>query len=241
MQGRRLPRLLCPALAAGLFACSEPPPEPAKEAPPAEPAEPAIGPIGSFGDYVAPISAPLDTVAQLAEWTPGSDAWNVAAIPLRDRPPADAPGSPWVPEAQNPAIKLIHCHDMMGGYVPTLDQNPQGVANSNIYNFNYWQYVDTFIYFSHHRVTIPPPGWTNAAHRSGVRLLGTFITGTTDVKEVLALVEEPSPGEFVMVDKLVEMAEYYGFDGWFFNIETKLPYMTPVCDACDKLARFIDS
>lgn len=242
MKGRLL-RLVCSVLVAGLAACSEAPPEPAKQAPPVEPPppEPAIGPIGSFGEYMAPATVPLDSVAELAQWTPGSDAWNVAAIPLRERPPADAPASPWSPEAQNPEIKLIHCHDMMGGYVPTLDKNPQGVDNNNIYNFNYWQYVDTFVYFSHHRVTIPPPGWTNAAHRSGARLLGTFITGTGDASEVLALVEEPEPGKFVMVDKMVEMAEYYGFDGWFFNIETSLPFMTPVCDACDKLARFIDS
>jgi mannosyl-glycoprotein endo-beta-N-acetylglucosaminidase len=187
------------------------------------------------------MSAPLDSVEQLAAWEPGSDAWNVASIPLRERPPADAPASPWAPEAQDPAIKLIHCHDMMGGYVPDLDLYPQGVDSSAIYNFNYWQYVDTFVYFSHHRVTIPPPGWTNAAHRSGVRLLGTFITGTTDDEDVLALVEEPSPNVFPMAEKLSAMAEYYGFDGWFFNIETKLPFMSPVCDACDKLARFIGS
>jgi endo-beta-N-acetylglucosaminidase D len=187
------------------------------------------------------MSAPLDSVEQLAAWEPGSDAWNVASIPLRERPPADAPASPWAPEAQDPAIKLIHCHDMMGGYVPDLDLYPQGVDSSAIYNFNYWQYVDTFVYFSHHRVTIPPPGWTNAAHRSGVRLLGTFITGTTDDEDVLALVEEPSPNVFPMAETLSAMAEYYGFDGWFFNIETKLPFMSPVCDACDKLARFIGS
>jgi hypothetical protein len=29
--------------------------------------------------------------------------------------------------------------------------------------------------FSHHRVTIPPPGWTTAAHRQGVKMLGTLL------------------------------------------------------------------
>ncbi len=36
------------------------------------------------------------------------------------------------------------------------------------YRLNAWHCVDTFVYFSHHLVTIPPPGWINAAHRNGV-------------------------------------------------------------------------
>ena len=28
--------------------------------------------------------------------------------------------------------------------------------------------------FAHHRVTIPPSGWVTAAHRQGVRMLGTL-------------------------------------------------------------------
>ena len=28
--------------------------------------------------------------------------------------------------------------------------------------------------FSHHRVTIPPPGWSTAAHRHGVKMLGVL-------------------------------------------------------------------
>lgn len=39
-----------------------------------------------------------------------------------------------------------------------------------------WDQIDLFVYFSHHMVTIPPPGWVMAAHRNGVRVLGTFIT-----------------------------------------------------------------
>lgn len=42
----------------------------------------------------------------------------------------------------------------------------------NPYTFYHWQYVDIFVYFSHHVVTVPPVGWTNAAHRHGVCVLG---------------------------------------------------------------------
>lgn len=48
----------------------------------------------------------------------------------------------------------------------------QGSAAQNPYSFYHWQYIDIFVYFSHHTVTIPPVGWTNAAHRHGVCMLG---------------------------------------------------------------------
>lgn len=48
----------------------------------------------------------------------------------------------------------------------------QGSAVQNPYTFYHWQYVDIFVYFSHHVVTVPPVGWTNAAHRHGVCVLG---------------------------------------------------------------------
>ncbi len=44
------------------------------------------------------------------------------------------------------------------------------------YYFYNWQNTGAFMYFSHHFVTIPPPTWTNAAHRHGVLSMGTVIT-----------------------------------------------------------------
>lgn len=42
------------------------------------------------------------------------------------------------------------------------------------YRINAWHCIDTFVYFSHHLVTIPPPGWINAAHTNGVPVRALF-------------------------------------------------------------------
>lgn len=53
------------------------------------------------------------------------------------------------------------------------------------YVFHHWSYVDTFVYFSHALICVPPAHWTRAAHRNGVRVLGSIVAeherGTNDV------------------------------------------------------------
>ena len=120
------------------------------------------------------------------------------------------------------------------------DNLPQGNDYSSIYSIQYWSHIDTFIYFSHSRISIPPVVWTNAAHRNGVRCLGTIITewlqGILETDEMVTgpgatLVDEDNPENDPVdrrwfsrtyADKLVAMAVYYGFDGWFINVESIL-------------------
>jgi mannosyl-glycoprotein endo-beta-N-acetylglucosaminidase len=70
---------------------------------------------------------------------------------------------------------------MAGGYVE--DHNIQGhtpIANDNAYCYTHWSAIDIFIYFSHSRVTIPPPMWIDAAHTNNTLILGTYITEWQD-------------------------------------------------------------
>ncbi|KAI9512749.1 glycosyl hydrolase family 85-domain-containing protein [Russula earlei] len=79
------------------------------------------------------------------------------------------PVIPYFPRPQSapPRGRLLVCHDFKGGY----SEKPEETT----YTFNFWSLCDTFVYFSHHRVTIPPSGWISAAHRQGVKILGTLI------------------------------------------------------------------
>ncbi|XP_030840308.1 cytosolic endo-beta-N-acetylglucosaminidase [Strongylocentrotus purpuratus] len=156
-----------------------------------------------------PITRPLDSLDEVLLWQP-DDQFNVANSPL---------ATPTTPAEPRP-MTLV-CHDMKGGYID--DRFVQGVPISSAYRFYHWQYIDIFIYFSHHFVTIPPPCWTDAAHKNGTLMLGTVITEWQDGKKRCAEMYGSEAACKRFADKLVEIAKYYNFEGWLINIENPIP------------------
>ncbi|KAJ8495428.1 hypothetical protein ONZ51_g1697 [Trametes cubensis] len=127
--------------------------------------------------------------------------------------------------------RLLVCHDYKGGYT----ESPMSPS----YTFNFWGYCDTFIYFAHHRITIPPSGWINAAHRQGVKMLGTLIfehaeseadclrllvgplpTARTGPAKSNASMTLPVSPHYARV--LADLAHRRGFDGYLLNVEVPL-------------------
>ncbi|NWX98532.1 ENASE acetylglucosaminidase, partial [Nothoprocta ornata] len=159
-----------------------------------------------------PISFFLSGLEELLAWQPtGDDDFNVAAVPLAPRQPplhADRP-------------RTLVCHDMRGGYLQ--DRFIQGSATRNPYVFYHWRYIDVFVYFSHHTVTIPPVCWTNAAHRNGVPVLGTFIAEWTDGEKLCEAFLGGGPDAYgAVAEQLARLARHYRFDGWLVNLESRL-------------------
>ncbi|XP_051905611.1 cytosolic endo-beta-N-acetylglucosaminidase [Hippocampus zosterae] len=161
-------------------------------------------------DTTEPISCSLQTLDELLSWKQNeANPFNVAVVPLAAREPA-------LPSCLR---RTLVSHDMMGGYLD--DRFVQGTAAEAPYAFYHWQYIDIFNYFTHNLVSIPPAVWTNAAHKHGVLVLGTFITEWDDGAATCeAFLQEERYRE--VADKLVEMSSYYGFDGWLINIENTL-------------------
>lgn len=96
----------------------------------------------------------------------------------------------------------------------------QGSTSFDSYVFYHWSIVDTFVYFSHHFVTIPPCGWITAAHHHGVKVLGTVITeGNNDTWDTILASQEDARR---FADALVLIARNYQFEGWLLNIENKI-------------------
>ena len=81
-------------------------------------------------------------------------------------------------------------------------------------------FVDSFVYFSHHRISCPPLATTATAHRLGTKVFGTVIfeweEGAADLRRLL---DGSMPH---VIDKLVQLAVERGFDGWLINIEVGL-------------------
>lgn len=90
------------------------------------------------------------------------------------------------------------------------------------YHFYHWNVIDTFIYFSHHFVTIPPFGWINAAHKHGVKILGTVIVEGAEGKLLCDEFLNTRESIIKFANALVQIAGFYKFDGWLLNIENEI-------------------
>ena len=154
------------------------------------------------------------TAAQLMAWTstgPTAVPANVSTVPLAGRQNSLAPQ---LNPSQSFSSKVNWCPDGMNNFVGYLNEQPQ----FNLYNFTHWQYVDVLTWFAS-PVGIPCRPWVEAAHRNGVKIIGTvFLDGAG----FITLLQKDANGNYIGAQKLVDIANYYGFDGWFFNEESQL-------------------
>lgn len=159
----------------------------------------------------------FDTMQDVYDWDESkADSLHKANTPLLRRAPI--PDTSKVKGSSN----LLVMTDYRGGYVDGGYEAGQGTVVDRIdYNNEYWQRIEAFNYFTHHRVAIPPAGWINAGHRNGALVLGTFCIETRDGDphpESKYILEQKN-GEYRLANALARMAAYYGFDGWLMNIE----------------------
>ncbi len=111
---------------------------------------------------------------------------------------------------------------------PTSKHPAQGFPSVKQYAFPFWQYIDYFVQWggsAHEGIILAPlPTWTNAAHKNGVQVIGTvfFPPNVYGGKPewVYQFLQQKEDGSFPVADKLIEVANAYGFEGWFINQET---------------------
>lgn len=105
-----------------------------------------------------------------------------------------------------PTTLVLLCHDYSGGYHDYESVRPSPLQNK-LYACHYPQYINTFVYFSHKLVCIPPPTWINTMHRNGVKVLGTFMIerGSVHIERMLDQVN----GEFFVAKQLAVMVRRF--------------------------------
>ena len=164
-------------------------------------------------------------IDELKHWSPDKDPdarYNRASIPLQDRHMGPLVNPNASPEAKVMSLATTNPRASEG-----RSQGGQGV---DTYAFTYFQYVDTYNYWggSTHEgiIAIPTPEHIDSAHRNGVKVTGTifFPWGDPEFVEeaMIQFTEQDDAGNFIIADKLFEIAEYYGFEGFFINQESSI-------------------
>lgn len=165
--------------------------------------------------------------AQLLEWNPDEDEdliFNVSTVPLAGR--ADLALLESVNATQNKDTKVMSISIMNGS---TSGNAPHGLNKAEANAFTYWQYVDTLVYWGGSSgeglIVAPSPDVVDAGHKNGVKVIGTVFMPQAahggKIEWLDDLLQKREDGSYPVVDKLIEVAKIYGFDGWFINQETE--------------------
>ncbi|MDE7218840.1 MAG: discoidin domain-containing protein [Oscillospiraceae bacterium] len=244
---KTLTLLLAAAMLAGLAGCNSGSPDATPDstpdanvstesdsnaALPAEPApeQPAIS-VTEENTYSKPLpnlpEVPYWFPNDLLSWDPAQDAdaaYNVSAVPLAQR--VDKAQLTPVNATQNKDMNVVAISIMNAS---TSGNAPHGLNTANANVFSYWQYIDKLVYWGGSSgeglIVAPSADVIDAAHRNGVPVLGTVFFPQAGhggkIEWLNDFLQKDANGSFPIIDKLIEAAEYFGFDGWFINQETE--------------------
>src|SRR5699024_2007142 len=165
-------------------------------------------------------------VESLLEWSPENDPdaeLNQANVPLNEERFKGHQVNPLA----NSEVGIT------SAAITTPDHDLSSSVGSNDFNtyaFDNWQLLESYIYWpgapnKEGVFALPSPDIVDAAHRNGVPVYASlrFPWGhgsTETMGEIEPCPEQAEDGSFPAADKMIEVAEYYCFDGYFFNQET---------------------
>lgn len=173
------------------------------------------------------------SAADLLSWSPRSDLFGEltrSRVPLQQR--------------IGPEANIEHL-TLAGDYGNAFFESYPYNNEFSAYTFNFWQYTDYYAswhgmasegvpekyydpslewtekWFEFGMLNLPNSGYTNAAHKNGVKSLGTIFLSENDrgPQTYTELLEQDENGSYPVARKLVELAQWYGFDGYFINQE----------------------
>lgn len=198
------------------------------------------------GDSATGLNQPTQhgyTANDILEWTPEADK---NAEMLRSRVPLQERNQAFSATQANPNVSSeTQMLNLAGDYGNAFMDSTAYTNKFGQYTFPYWQYIDYYSYwhgtasadvpnylynpslpwyerwFEFGVLNIPNPAYTNAAHKNGVKSLAVIFFSSNDrgPQTYTQMLVKDKKGNFPVAEKLIEMAQYYGYDGYFFNQE----------------------
>lgn len=166
----------------------------------------------------------FDSWDDLLKWEPGAradDDINKSSVPLAPRYQGDV-----VNEKANPDAKV---QALSNTNSKAKDHASVGGEEFKSYAFDYWQYLDSMVFWEG---LVPTPDVIDAGHRNGVPVYGTLFfnwsNSIADQERFVEALKQDEDGSFPIAKKLVDLAKYYGFDGYFINQETTGDLVKPL-------------
>ena len=152
----------------------------------------------------------------LLKWEPGAredDAINRGSVALASRRTGHLVNEKASKEAKVQALSNTNSK--------AKDHASVGGEEFKAYAFDYWQYLDSMVFWEG---LVPTPDVIDAGHRNGVPVYGTLFfnwsNSIADQEKFAEVLKQDADGSFPIARKLVDMAKYYGYDGYFINQET---------------------
>lgn len=180
-------------------------------------------------------------VIDIENWNPEEDTY---AEMLRAHVPLQERIEPFAETQANPKLSSeTSLTNLNGDYGNYFFDSTAYTNDFSQYAYNFWQYTDYYggwhgmptdgvplrLYsggedssnFEFGILNLPNPAYTNAAHKNGVKSIGClFIPRSGQPYD--ALLKKDENGEYIIAKKLIEIKEYFGFDGYFINQETSI-------------------
>ena len=161
---------------------------------------------------------------ELLKWEPGAredDAINRGSVALAPRRTGHLVNEKASKEAKVQALSNTNSK--------AKDHASVGGEEFKAYAFDYWQYLDSMVFWEG---LVPTPDVIDAGHRNGVPVYGTLFfnwsNSIADQEKFAEALKQDPDGSFPIARTLVDMAKYYGYDGYFINQETTGDLVEPL-------------
>ncbi|NUT25546.1 MAG: endo-beta-N-acetylglucosaminidase [Streptomyces sp.] len=192
-------------------------------------AKPKAAALQPYASYWYPDTLPSGTPGtgitwrSLKSWRPADDpdlAFNASTVPLAPR---------FTPTPVNATARAGQARiQSLVSFGPTASNPSQGSATADYYALTHWAYIDELVFWGGSSgeglILAPNAPIVDAAHRHGVPVLGNIFLPPVayggQLQWTRDLVQKDTAGRYPLAERLVAVAEAYGFDGWFVNAET---------------------